>query len=372
MSNPRNHSSPSIVTHDPSDNFQGKVQAFKLTNICELRAEGRNRDLVKGLIPKVGLTVVYGPPKCGKSFWIIDLLAHIAAGRPYRGRRVHAGPVVYIGLEGEAGLRARAQALAEHLNLEGKVPFDANFGPLNLVKDVEQLINGIKEQCGAQFPVCIAIDTLNRSIAGSENDDRDMGAFVRACDRIRIAFGCAVVVIHHTGKEANGPRGHSSLTGAADAQISVRRGEGSKVIVASIERMKDGEEGDEIVSRLEVVAVGNDEDGDPITTCVVVPAGADQSRGGPKLSSAAQAMFGELMVLTREAGEPVSQGGVPDDVSAVLRTDLIDRTKQLLGKVGQKPDTVRTRQKRALDELERAGLIARTEDFVWLAGHGGQ
>jgi len=34
--------------------------------------------LVKGLIPRTGLIVAWGPPKCGKSFWTFDLVARSA------------------------------------------------------------------------------------------------------------------------------------------------------------------------------------------------------------------------------------------------------------------------------------------------------
>jgi RecA-family ATPase len=49
------------------------------------------RYLVKGLIPYPGLTVIWGPPKSGKSFWTLDLAMHVALGRKYRGKRVHRG-----------------------------------------------------------------------------------------------------------------------------------------------------------------------------------------------------------------------------------------------------------------------------------------
>jgi hypothetical protein len=49
---------------------------------------GTNRRyLVKGLIPHPGLTVIWGPPKCGKSFWTFDLAMHVALGRePWQAR----------------------------------------------------------------------------------------------------------------------------------------------------------------------------------------------------------------------------------------------------------------------------------------------
>ncbi|HEY1749742.1 MAG TPA: AAA family ATPase [Caulobacteraceae bacterium] len=44
----------------------------------------QRRDLVRGLIPRVGLVVVWGAPKSGKSFWVFDLVMHVALGREYR------------------------------------------------------------------------------------------------------------------------------------------------------------------------------------------------------------------------------------------------------------------------------------------------
>ena len=44
------------------------------------------RYLVKGLIPYPGLSVVWGPPKSGKSFWTFDLVMHVALDWAYRGQ----------------------------------------------------------------------------------------------------------------------------------------------------------------------------------------------------------------------------------------------------------------------------------------------
>ena len=54
-----------------------------------------------------------------------------------------------------------------------------------------------------------------------------------------------------------------------DALIVVKR-DGTDKMVCTVERMKDGVEGTSITSRLEQIEVGTDEDGDPITSCVVI------------------------------------------------------------------------------------------------------
>ena len=60
---------------------------FSLLSFNEIKLGSERRFIVKGLIPHAGLTVIWGPPKSGKSFWTFDLAMHIALGWAYRGRR---------------------------------------------------------------------------------------------------------------------------------------------------------------------------------------------------------------------------------------------------------------------------------------------
>jgi RecA-family ATPase len=135
---------------------------------------------------------------------------------------------------------------------------------VNLVRDQGALVACIREQVQTT-PVAVVIDTLNRSLAGSESDDKDMASYIRAADVIRDAFDCVVIIVHHSGIDATRPRGHTSLAGAADAQLAVKRDAAQNIIV-TVERMKDGPEGDSLVSKLDPVEVGTDSDGDPISS----------------------------------------------------------------------------------------------------------
>lgn len=222
--------------------------------------------LVKGLIPRGGLAVVWGPPKCGKSFWAFDLAMHVARGVPYRSRRVQQGAVAYLALEGGHGFRARIEAYRRAHDV-ADAPFYLITDRTDLVEDREALISAIRPT----GPDMVVIDTLNRSLAGSENKDEDMSAYVRAADAIRAALDCAVVVIHHCGVEGTRPRGHTALTGAVDAQIAVQRDDAGNV-VATVEWMKDGEADTVIVSSLERITLATDDEGDEISSCVIRPA----------------------------------------------------------------------------------------------------
>src|SRR5262245_34871536 len=230
---------------DPSSSY------IKLLPFDEIRINTNHRPyLVKGLIPKEGLSVVWGPPKSGKSFAVFDLCMHVALGWEYRGRRVQQGVVVYCSFEGQSGLAARMEAFRQkHLTEDAEsIPFFAQTMTLDLVRQADELIEAINA-IGIK-PAIVALDTLNRSLRGSENSDEDMGNYIKAADAIREAFSCAVIIIHHCGIEGTRPRGHTSLTGAADAQLACKRDRNNNVEL-KVEWMKDGDsEGQIVTSKL--------------------------------------------------------------------------------------------------------------------------
>jgi hypothetical protein len=130
--------------------------------------------LIRGLIPKVGLSVVWGAPKCGKSFLVADMALRVALGWEYRGRRVQQGPVVYSALEGASGFGARLAAFRQRYLQEqtGPVPFYLMSRSLRLVCEHPDLIASIRAELPDCPPVMVVIDTLNRSIDGSESEDK--------------------------------------------------------------------------------------------------------------------------------------------------------------------------------------------------------
>jgi hypothetical protein len=182
------------------------------------------------------------------------MVMHVALDRPYRGRRMHAGPAVYCAFEGQSGFEARGEAFRKKFLAQNKkhVPFYLQPVTIDLVNDAPELIRVTRQTLGNVQPVVIVLDTLSRSLRGSESSDQDMTAYIRAADTLREAFDCAVIIVHHCGLEANRPRGHTSLTGAAEAQLAVSR-HSTGEIVTTVEYMKDGAEGDRIVGRLEQV-----------------------------------------------------------------------------------------------------------------------
>ena len=295
---------------------------FKLVRFDQVKLPTDPAYLVKGLIPREGLCVVWGPPKCGKSFWTYDIVMHIACGWEYRGRKVCPGRVVYVACEGERGLGARTEAYRQHKDTTG-ADFYLVTTRLDLIAEHATLISDIAAQ--AEQPVVVVIDTLNRSLRGSESRDEDMGDYLRAADAIREAFSCTVIMIHHCGIEGSRPRGHTSLTGACDAQIAVKKGHDGTV-TCTVEYMKDGPEGDEIHGKLEPVEVGVDNDGDVISSCVVVEAEPVKIDTSHKLTKNQQTM---LTILQDAMPNGLTQDDWNDqardaDLGVRRRSDLLD------------------------------------------------
>lgn len=303
-------------------------QELKLIQLADLRLNTAANYLIKGVLPARGFGVVWGPPKNGKSFYVADLALHIAMGKTYRDLRVKGGPVVYCILEGSDGFNKRMEALKQQLVAEGvdlaEIPFYVMAARLELVKDRDALVAAIRTQLGRN-PALVVIDTLNRSFTGSESSDEEMTAYVKAADAVTAMLECLTLVVHHCGHDHTRMRGHSSLLGAVDVEISVRREEKTGPICARVEMMKDGPDGAEFVSNLKEVEVGIDDDGDPITTCVVEPDVMPEKpqKSGPKegrdkLTDKALIAFRALEEAIKTEGHEVEhQEGIPPNVRCV-------------------------------------------------------
>ena len=342
---------------------------FELVPFEKIRPASTSAYLIRGLIPREGLVVVWGPPKSGKSFWIYDAVMHIALGWEYGRRRTTQGTVVYLAAEGERGLGARTEAFRrERLAEEAEpVPFYLLCTRIDLATDHALLIADIRAQLGETGCAAIVIDTLNRSIGGSESDDGDMGAYVKGADAIREAFGCAVIIVHHCGVNDKRPRGHTSLTGAADAQIAIAR-DPSDAIIATVEYMKDGEAGAGIRSMLRKVILDPDDDGEEVTSMVIEPAdGAPVAKTKPRATGAAQIALDLLRKAITEAGSPVPAS---NHIPAGVQVAAVETWRRYcyagLPVDGKTQDAKLKAFNRACTKLRASGLIGLWGEHVWL------
>lgn len=229
--------------------------------------------LIKGVLPKAELGVLFGASGSGKTFVGLDIAFSIARGVAWRERRTTRGRVVIIAAEGAGGLGKRGEAYSRYhdFDLRGVdlhvIAAAPNFLDSDEISEVMAEINNIG-------PVdVVLIDTFAQVTPGAnENTSEDMGRALANLKTLHAATGAMNLVVAHAGKDlSKGVRGWSGLKAAADVQIEVlKHDDGSREIV--LEKMKDGEDGIRWGFRLEVVEVGIDLDGDIITSCVAVPA----------------------------------------------------------------------------------------------------
>jgi putative DNA primase/helicase len=229
--------------------------------------------MVRGILPSRGIAAIYGASGTGKSFLTLDLCAAVAAGREWFARRVTPCPVVYVALEGEAGFSQRIRAWRAHSKCEVPDPLRFVMQPFDLQDehDLEDLTEAVRlSGCSGGL---LVIDTLNRAAGGAdENSSADMGRIISAVKRLQAEFGGLVLLVHHSGKDqSKGLRGHSSLHAALDAAIEVSRSDNRRFW--RIAKSKDDADGAEHYFKLVVREVGSHDDGEPITSCAVVPEG---------------------------------------------------------------------------------------------------
>lgn len=271
---------------DEVENTSANVQRYKLLSGAALRDLPPLAWRVRGVLPAVGLAALYGPSASGKSFLALDMAAAIAEGQRWFDCRVSVAPVVYVVLEGEAGFKLRAQAWEVHKGRNLPAGLHLVLQPFTLTQPQDVADLAAASPAGA----VIVIDTLNRAApTADENSSKDMGQILEAAKALQAITGGLVVLVHHTGKDASrGLRGHSSLFAAMDAAVEVSRdGDRREWKVA---KSKDGQDGHEKGFSLEVVAMGTDDDGEAITSCVVAPAGTPAAQTKPLTLSQRQAM----------------------------------------------------------------------------------
>src|SRR5262249_28943319 len=147
--------------------------------------------------------------------------------------------------------------LHHDLKPDNPPPLHIMPGSADLVRDHRALIQEIGRQLPDETkPVIVVLDTLNRSLVGSESSDEDMANYIRPAEAIRSKFDCVVVIVHHCGWDTTRPRGHSGLPAAVDAQIAVTRNEGHDIVVATVEFMRDGPEDQQVTGSARIIEVG--------------------------------------------------------------------------------------------------------------------
>lgn len=384
----------SAVVRLPQERDSGEPRRAPMAlEWCEQTRPLAGSWLVKGILPSSGLACFFGPSRAGKSFLALEWSLRIAHGDEVLGFRTQQVGVAYIGAEAANGVRKRIRAwMQENGRDEAE---DDEGGPFALIgrgvdfsspeaPDIEELIALLTDAAiefkerGARLGA-VVVDTLARASAGAdENSSADMGAVLAALERIAEALGVLVIVVHHTGKDASkGARGHSSFFAALDTAIELQHDEETGARSLKVAKQKDDEDGRVWGFRLKPVALGEDPDGDAITSCVIeyTDAPAAKSKRRDKVQETAERVVTEALraVLSNEGRQAPLGVPAPSGSVVVPYASVRERAYRIgLSQDGETPAAKRTRWNRALEKLvaSRAVGVWRSDDeregWVWL------
>lgn len=344
---------------------------FHIDWYADIKARLESRYIVKRWLYAGDVGLLVAGSGDGKTHLADAIAFHVANGMNWRGWRVRQCGVVHVVAEGSGGIDNRIAALRHHHQVKDFVPLGVvRESPDFWTSDVDAtlLIKRVRdaESAAGRKVELIIIDTLNRVMpGGDENDPADLGRVLARCARVARETGACVLVVHHLGKDpGKGARGHSSLRGFIDTEITLTRDKASKIITAKLTKQRDGEDGLEFAFRLHVVELGIDQDGDPVTACVAVPTEVSApGASGKPLPAECLTALDYLNDLVADHGQAVSASGIPSQARVVKvdewREHLKRRGLHEGGEAGKKWF------QRTRNRLIAGKRIAVDGDFVW-------
>lgn len=231
--------------------------------------------LLRNYIETNCLASVFGDPESGKSFFCIDLGCCVATGIDFHGLPVQSGPVVYIAGEGQNGILRRFLAWCKYHKMDkSKIPFYISKSPAEFLsqKSTTEVLQAIDHYIEENSPPkLVVIDTLARNFGpGDENKTQDMSAFIGAMDKIRIKYGCTVILVHHVGHtDKERARGAIALKAALDTEFRLNKDK-NRIIRLEATKMKESELPDPLAFKFRTIGLGfTDEHGDEVMSAVL-------------------------------------------------------------------------------------------------------
>jgi len=177
-----------------------------LSNLPDLAPE-----LIEGLLREGHKMLIAAPSKAGKSFLLQELAICIAEGKPWLGRSVKQGKVLYVNLELDAvsckhRFRDIYDALCDCTNGDNVLVLNLRGRSVPLDRLAPTLIRRYKDR-GLKAMI---LDPIYKVITGDENAASDMAAFCNLFDSIATECGCAMVYSHHFSKGAAAKYGNAA------------------------------------------------------------------------------------------------------------------------------------------------------------------
>lgn len=313
--------------------------------------------LIKRVLPAQGLGQVFGSSNVGKSFLLIDMACHIAAGMSWRGFKTKPCTVLYIAAEGLSGLAGRMKAWTQRHGVLPDRLFIRPF-PVGLTSEGAAIALAGRLTALPEIPRLIILDTLAANFGpGNENDAKDMAL---ALEGLRTLGGqWMILCAHHSGHgDKTRSRGHSSLYAALDIELQVSREDPLGPIEVKHTKCRDMDRMEPLYFNLETESLPwADEDGEPVNSAVLVPAAQPElfEEGGRESMAPLGGKQSQALRLLKEMYAQATNAA-----GGVARVRLRDWYEAM------DFEPHRGHRSRIKGDLERRGLIKQVDYYVYL------
>jgi hypothetical protein len=232
--------------------------------------------LVKGLLSRKEVSVLYGPSNCGKSTLATTIGMAVIRGVPFAGLSTRRSAVLHIAPEGATSVLAATSPYIGEGQLDDAEPYIVQPLRMDLrdnlhARTLVELVRAHESRLGCEISL-IVIDTLVLSIGDAdENSSRDVTAAMFNAARISKVTGAHVMCLHHTNKGGD-LRGSSAILAASDTtlELSLTRDEADQP-TARVRQVKQKTlpKGEDIRFRLRSESLGTDSEGEERTTAII-------------------------------------------------------------------------------------------------------
>lgn len=195
----------SVPLKDHKDAIEGKI--FTLEELFERKLEHETEWILKGIIPNRGVSIVFAPPRMGKTFWLIDICQAIAGGKePMNATEfaVSKGKVLYISLEDTLqSFRERAEHLGlNNAHVRKNFHIAVNWRPFQNDSGINDIQRWIHEHENAKLVVIDTYVTVksrqkeSSKASGYEFGTEELTKLRKLCR----LYNIGIILVWHTTK----------------------------------------------------------------------------------------------------------------------------------------------------------------------------
>jgi hypothetical protein len=176
--------------------------------------------LVAELLPRRGVAMIGGAPKCAKSWAGLDLALSVASGTPCLGHFAVAEPaptLIYLAEDPAAVVKARLTGICRHRGLDlAALPIDVITVPV-LRLDIERDRSRLSQTVRQYRPRLLLLDPFVRLHRINENDAGEVSALLAYLRALEREHEITVALVHHARKNGSaGAQAGQGLRGSGD------------------------------------------------------------------------------------------------------------------------------------------------------------